>query len=82
MKSCIKVFLLVSLFVVVLSAPASNTTYDQRQQGKYNIHLNIKDVAIITFDSDTISGELGVGIIFIIFFSNLLIYSEEMIKTL
>lgn len=60
MKNCIKLFLVVSLFVVVLSAPASNTTYDQRQQGKYNIHLNIKDVAIITFDSDTISGELGV----------------------
>lgn len=70
MKNCIKVFLLVSLFVVVLSAPASNTTYDQRQQGKYNIHLNIKDVAIITFDSETISGELGVcTILYILYFS-------------
>lgn len=26
------------------------TTYDQKQTGKYNIHLNIKDVAIIALD--------------------------------
>lgn len=64
MEKYIKFILLFSVIVVVLSAPTSNTTYDQRQQGKYNIHLNIKDVAIITFDSDTISGELGVCTIF------------------
>ena len=33
--------------------------FDQRQSGKYNIHLNIKDVAIISLGSDDISGGIG-----------------------
>lgn len=35
------------------------TTYDQKQTGKYNIHLNIKDVAIIALDADNLSGGVG-----------------------
>lgn len=38
---------------------AGSTTYDQKQTGKYNIHLNIKDVAIIAVGSDDLSGGLG-----------------------
>lgn len=35
------------------------TTYDQKQTGKYNIHLNIKDVAIIAVESEGIGGGIG-----------------------
>lgn len=35
------------------------TTYDQKQSGKYNIHLSIKDVAIIAVESDSLGGGLG-----------------------
>lgn len=35
------------------------TTYDQKQSGKYNIHLNIKDVAIIAVGSDDLSSGIG-----------------------
>lgn len=35
------------------------TTYDQKQSGKYNIHLNIKDVAIIALDAGHIDGGVG-----------------------
>ncbi|XP_031624764.1 uncharacterized protein LOC116341685 isoform X2 [Contarinia nasturtii] len=35
------------------------TTYDQKQSGKYNIHLNIKDVAIIALDAGHIDGDVG-----------------------
>lgn len=38
----------------------SSTTYDQRQVGKYNIHFNIKDVAIIALGSDDIIDHIGV----------------------
>lgn len=31
------------------------TTYDQKQTGKYNIHLNIKDVAIIALGADRLN---------------------------
>uniref|UniRef100_A0AAG5DEK4 DUF4794 domain-containing protein n=1 Tax=Anopheles atroparvus TaxID=41427 RepID=A0AAG5DEK4_ANOAO len=37
----------------------SLTTYDQRQNGKYNIHVNIKDVKIIAVDGDNLEGNLG-----------------------
>jgi hypothetical protein len=37
------------------------TTYDQRQTGKYNIHLNIKDVQIISLEGDNFDGGLGVS---------------------
>ncbi|XP_055592732.1 Krueppel-like factor 12 isoform X2 [Uranotaenia lowii] len=37
----------------------SLTTYDQRQTGKYNIHVNIKDVQIISVDGDKFDGEFG-----------------------
>lgn len=39
--------------------PAGTTTYDQKQSGKYNIHLNIKDVAIIAVGSESLSGGIG-----------------------
>lgn len=35
------------------------TTYDQKQSGKYNIHLNIKDVAIIALDAGHVDGGVG-----------------------
>jgi len=38
---------------------AGTTTYDQKQTGKYNIHLNIKDVAIIAVGSESLSGGIG-----------------------
>lgn len=38
---------------------AGLTTYDQKQTGKYNIHLNIKDVAIIAVGSDDLSSGIG-----------------------
>lgn len=38
----------------------SLTTYDQRQTGKYNIHVNIKDVKIISVDGEKFEGEFGV----------------------
>lgn len=48
-----------AILSTILAAPTLNerkeetgsTTYDQKQSGKYNIHLNIKDVAIIALDS-------------------------------
>lgn len=39
----------------------SLTTYDQRQTGKYNIHVNIKDVKIISVDGEKFEGEFGVS---------------------
>lgn len=48
-----------------LSLPSHNapetglTTYDQKQSGKYNIHLNIKDVAIIALDAGGVDGGVG-----------------------
>lgn len=33
----------------------AHTIYDQRQNGKYNIHVVIKDVAIIEMDQNEIS---------------------------
>lgn len=33
----------------------ARTIYDQRQNGKYNIHVVIKDVAIIEMDQNEIS---------------------------
>lgn len=56
------------LLSALLAAPTLNerkeetgsTTYDQKQSGKYNIHLNIKDVAIIALGSgNTDSGGDG-----------------------
>lgn len=35
------------------------TTYDQKQTGKYNIHLNIKDVAIIALGSEHLNTGIG-----------------------
>lgn len=54
------------MIAICLCAPSevsrkhSNTTYDQRQVGKYNIHFNIKDVAIIALSSDDIIDHIGV----------------------
>lgn len=36
-----------------------STTYDQKQSGKYNIHLNIKDVAIIALDGGNTDSDIG-----------------------
>lgn len=36
-------------------------TYDQRQTGKYNINVNIKDVAIISIDPESLSSNVGVS---------------------
>uniref|UniRef100_A0A182NXC8 Peptidase M12B propeptide domain-containing protein n=1 Tax=Anopheles dirus TaxID=7168 RepID=A0A182NXC8_9DIPT len=36
----------------------SITMYDQRQSGKYNIHLNIKDVKIIAVNGESFEGSL------------------------
>lgn len=43
---------------------ASNTAlyYDQRQTGKYNINVNIKDVAIISLEPENLSSNIGVGL--------------------
>ncbi|XP_062553142.1 early growth response protein 1 isoform X2 [Armigeres subalbatus] len=41
------------------SGRPSLTTYDQRQTGKYNIHVNIKDVKIISVDGEKFEGEFG-----------------------
>lgn len=35
--------------------PAGSTTYDQRQTGKYNVHVNIKDVQFFSL-SDSLAG--------------------------
>lgn len=35
------------------------TTYDQKQTGKYNIHLNIKDVAIIALGAERLDTAVG-----------------------
>jgi hypothetical protein len=35
--------------------PAGLTTYDQRQTGKYNLHVNIKDVQFFSV-SDSLAG--------------------------
>lgn len=35
--------------------PAGLTTYDQRQTGKYNVHVNIKDVQFFSI-SDSLAG--------------------------
>lgn len=36
-----------------------STTYDQKQSGKYNIHLNIKDVSIIALDAGSLDSGVG-----------------------
>lgn len=37
------------------------TAYDQRQTGKFNIHLNIKDVQLISLKGDRFSAGAGVS---------------------
>lgn len=46
----------------ILSVSPPSITYDQRQTGKYNIHLNIKDVSIIALEADGLAGSVGVCI--------------------
>lgn len=58
-----------SLLSALMPSPSSSTqeeaeatgltTYDQKQSGKYNIHVNIKDVAIIALDAGNMDGGLG-----------------------
>lgn len=42
-------------------AAAASVYYDQRQTGKYNINVNIKDVAIISIDPETLASNVGVS---------------------
>lgn len=49
-----------------LQLSSKNTTktslyYDQRQTGKYNINVNIKDVAIISLEPENLSSNIGVS---------------------
>lgn len=56
-----------ALLSALLAGPTLNerqeqtgsTTYDQKQSGKYNIHLNIKDVAIIALDGGNSDSDIG-----------------------
>lgn len=42
------------------SKPAGSTTYDQRQTGKYNVHVNIKDVQFFSLSDSLASiGDYG-----------------------
>ncbi|KAG4074489.1 hypothetical protein HA402_015778 [Bradysia odoriphaga] len=66
MKKLLLVTSLLHMIAISLCAPStrethksSNTTYDQRQAGKYNIHFNIKDVAIIALSSEDIVDHIG-----------------------
>lgn len=43
------------------TAASSSVYYDQRQTGKYNINVNIKDVAIISIDPQQLAGNVGVS---------------------
>lgn len=43
------------------SATSASVYYDQRQTGKYNINVNIKDVAIISIDPESLAGNVGVS---------------------
>lgn len=65
------IYLLSLLCSLTISSPlpekennnkTSSLFYDQRQTGKYNINLNIKDVAIITLDSENLSSDIGVSL--------------------
>lgn len=50
MKRIICVFNLIGILLQVaqlINGGAINATYDQRQNGKVNVHISIKDVAII-----------------------------------
>lgn len=63
----VAVFALVFILNTIETAPSLRdrdaatglTTYDQKQTGKYNIHLNIKDVAIIALDSERVNTGVG-----------------------
>lgn len=43
------------------AASSASVYYDQRQNGKYNINVNIKDVAIISIDPETLAANVGVN---------------------
>ena len=70
MTNILYFLLLAALPVFIKCAPSSKSsnkndsdrlvTYDQRQTGKYNINVNIKDVAIITLGSENVSSDIGV----------------------
>lgn len=68
MKKLLVATSLLQMIAISLCAPSkethktSNTTYDQRQVGKYNIHFNIKDVSIIALSSEDIVDHIGVNL--------------------
>lgn len=78
MKNGFKVLIFVTCVVKLNLAKSSNgpqehrpsrqaakggiTAYDQRQTGKYNIHLNIKDVQLISLKGDRFGTGVGVSI--------------------
>lgn len=43
------------------AAKGGITAYDQRQTGKFNIHLNIKDVQLISLKGDRFGAGVGVS---------------------
>lgn len=45
----------------------ASSYYDQRQTGKYNINVNIKDVAFISLEPENLSANLGVSYFFFFF---------------
>lgn len=53
-----KQILIISSLLIfeILTKPSPLTTYDQRQNGKYNIHFNIKDVQFISLEGDNLPG--------------------------
>lgn len=62
----------------LLQPSSKNTTktslyYDQRQTGKYNINVNIKDVAIISLEPENLSSNIGVSMVLLTFCLNLFI---------
>lgn len=67
MNRCVIVVVIFYIINSIDSAPSLRdehestglTTYDQKQTGKYNIHLNIKDVAIIALDTDHLDSGIG-----------------------
>lgn len=61
------------------SATSASVYYDQRQTGKYNINVNIKDVAIISIDPESLAGNVGVSCVWLF---NCLEDYEYYLKTL
>lgn len=53
-----RIVILCTVLSAVAQAGPINATYDQRQNGKVNVHISIKDVAII-LQSESALGGIG-----------------------